>query len=218
MTDRVAHYRIVREIGRGGMGVVYEAVDERLQRAVALKTVLPAADPHMRERFLREARAAAAVSHPHICQLFEIGEHQGNPFLAMELLEGQSLASRLEAGALPPAEAIALALSMLSALEALHQRGIIHRDLKPSNVFITPHGVKLLDFGLARPVTLDADTTSVTMPGLVLGTPRYMAPEQARGQEIDARADIFSAGALLFELLSGRPAFTGDTAIDAMHS
>src|SRR5262245_48633466 len=128
MSDRIGHYRIVRQIGRGGMGIVYEAVDERLQRPVAIKTILPSSDPQMRERLLREARAAAAVNHPHICQLFEIGEHEGDPFLAMELLDGQSLADRLETGAIPPAEAITTAISILSALDALHRRAIVHRD------------------------------------------------------------------------------------------
>jgi TolB-like protein len=216
--DAIGRYRVVRQIGRGGMGVVFEAVDERLGRPIAIKTILPATDPQVGERFLREARSAAAVSHPNICQLFEIGEHEGQPFLAMELLEGQSLAARIEAGALPPADAISIVLGVLSALDALHQRGIVHRDLKPSNVFLTPHGVKLLDFGLARPIALDVDTTSLTLPGIVLGTPRYMSPEQARGGDLDARTDVFAAGALLFELLSGRPAFTGPTAIEVLHA
>jgi TolB-like protein len=218
MFESIGHYRIVRQIGRGGMGVVYEAIDERLQRAIAIKTILPSADPMMRDRFVREARAAAAVNHPHICQLFEIGEHQGEPFLAMELLEGESLAARLERGPLPAAEAVALALNILSALEALHRRGIVHRDLKPSNIFLTPHGVKLLDFGLARPVTFEVDTTILTVPGVLLGTPRYMAPEQARGLEVDARADVFAAGTVLFEMLTGRPAFNGESPVDAIHA
>src|SRR5262245_16174284 len=218
MSENVGPYRIVRQIGRGGMGIVFEAVDERLQRSVALKTIQPASDPQMRDRFLREARAAAAVSHPHICPLHEIGEHEGSPFIVMELLEGESLAARLERGAIPPPEAIGLSLAILSALGALHARGIIHRDLKPSNVFLSVHGVKLLDFGLARPVSLDADATSLTLPGVLLGTPRYMSPEQARGSDVDFRADIFSAGALLFEMLSGRPAFNGSSAIELLHA
>jgi serine/threonine protein kinase len=119
---------------------------------------------------------------------------------------------------MPPSEAISLAIAMLSALTALHRRGIVHRDLKPSNVFLTPHGVKLLDFGLARPLSLDAETTSLTMPGILLGSPRYMAPEQARGEEVDARADLFAVGAVLFEMLSGRPAFNRATAIEALHA
>ena len=218
MLDSIGPYRIVRQIGRGGMGVVYEARDERLQRAVAIKTILPSTDPLMRDRFLREARSAAAVSHPHICQLFEIGEHDGDPFLAMELLQGESLASRLARGALPTGEAVSLSLGILSALEALHRRGIVHRDLKPSNVFLTEHGVKLLDFGLARPVSFDTETTSLSLPGILLGTPRYMAPEQVRGVEVDARADIFAAGAVLFEMLSGKPAFDGASPVEILHA
>ena len=216
MNESIGRYRIVRQIGRGGMGVVYEAIDERLQRPVAIKTILPAANAVMRDRFLREARAAAAVSHPHICQLFEIGEHDGDPFLAMELLQGEALSTRLERGAMAPADAISVALGMLSALDALHQRGIVHRDLKPSNVFLTPHGVKLLDFGLARPVTLEVDTTFMTMPGVLLGTPRYMSPEQARGLDVDARTDLFALGAVLFEMLSGKHAFAGDNPVDVL--
>jgi serine/threonine protein kinase/tetratricopeptide (TPR) repeat protein len=219
MSEHIGHYRIVRQIGQGGMGVVYEAVDERLQRPVAIKTILPSADPHVRERLLREARAAAAVSHPHICQLFEIGEHESGPYLAMELLDGESLAQRLESGPLSINDAVGTALSILSALDALHKRGIVHRDLKPSNVFLsTTHGVKLLDFGLARPVTVEADATALTMPGFVLGTPRYMSPEQARGDEVDARGDLFAVGAMLFEMLSGRPAFNGPGAIEILHA
>jgi TolB-like protein len=216
--DRIGRYRIVRRLGRGGMGVVYEAIDEVLQRAIAVKTILPSSDPHIRDRLMREARAAAAVSHPNICQLYEIGEHEGDPFLAMELLDGQSLAERLEKGPLPPAEAVGIAIGVLSALQALHNRAIVHRDLKPSNVFLSAHGVKLLDFGLARPVALTVDDTALTMPGLLLGTPRYMAPEQARGGDVDARTDLFAAGSLLFEMLSGRPAFQGASPIEALHA
>ena len=218
LPERIGPYRVVRQIGQGAMGVVYEAHDDRLDRSVAIKKVLPTADPQNRERFLREARAAAAVSHPHICQLFEIGEDRGEPFLAMELLAGRSLSDRLDEGPMPAAEAISTMLAVLSALEAFHARGLVHRDLKPSNIFLTPHGVKLLDFGLARPAFADVDTTSLTLPGLVLGTPRYMAPEQARGLDLDARTDLFAAGAVLFELLAGRPAFNGPSAVEVMHA
>jgi len=203
------------------MGVVYEAIDDRLQRSVAIKTILSSNDPHnpqMGERLLREARAAAAVSHPHICQLYEIGEHEGGPYIAMELLEGMSLAERLDTGALPPGDAIEIALSILSALDALHHRSIVHRDLKPSNVFLSTAGVKLLDFGLARPVNVSSDDTGITMPGLVLGTPRYMSPEQARGEDVDARTDLFAMGAMLFEMLSARPAFNGASAVEILHA
>ncbi|HET7219017.1 MAG TPA: serine/threonine-protein kinase, partial [Vicinamibacterales bacterium] len=218
MSHRIGHYRIVRQIGRGGMGIVYEAIDEVLHRSVAIKTIVPSTDPQMRDRLIREARAAAAVSHPNICQMFEIGEHGGDPFLAMELLDGQSLAQRLEDGPLPPTEAVATAIAILSALDALHQRSIVHRDLKPSNVFLSRHGVKLLDFGLARPCAIDVDDTALTVPGILLGTPRYMAPEQARGGDVDARADLFAVGALLFEMLSGRPAFHGSSPVEMLHA
>jgi serine/threonine-protein kinase len=219
MPQAIGPYTIVREIGRGGMGVVYEGWDDRLSRAVAIKTILRTTDPRMRERFIREARAAAAVSHPHICQLFDIGEHDGEPFLCMELLEGQSLAERLQLGALTVSEAGTVGLAILSALAALHRRGIVHRDLKPTNVFLTPSGVKLLDFGLARSNEAQlSDETALTMPGVVMGSPRYMAPEQVRGEDVDSRADIFSAGLVLFEMLSGRAAFGGTSAIDILHA
>src|SRR5829696_7382066 len=133
MPDAIGPYRIVREIGRGGMGIVYEGWDDRLARAVAIKTILRTSEPQMRERFIREARAAAAVSHPNICQLFDIGEHQGEPFLCMELLDGESLADRLTQGPMPVTEAATTQLAILSALSAHHRRGIVHRDLKPTN-------------------------------------------------------------------------------------
>ena len=218
MPEAVGPYTIVREIGRGGMGVVYEAWDDRLSRPVAIKTFIGAGDPAKRERFLREARAAAAVNHPHICQLFDIGEQDGEPFLCMELLDGKSLGQRLEEGPLGVQEATPIGLAILSALSALHRRGIVHRDLKPSNVFLAASGVKLVDFGLARTTSLQMDETAITMPGTVMGSPRYMAPEQVRGEDVDARADIFAAGLVLFEMLSGRAAFAGTSAIDVLHA
>jgi len=218
MPDAIGPYTIVREIGRGGMGIVYEGWDARLSRAVAIKTILRASDPSMRERFLREARAAAAVSHPNICQLFDIGEHEGEPFLCMELLDGKSLAERLTEGPIPVPEAATTQLAVLSALGALHRRGIVHRDLKPTNVFLGANGVKLLDFGLARETAASLDETAVTMPGMVMGSPRYMSPEQVRGEEVDARTDIFAAGLVLYEMLSGRAAFGGTSAVDVLHA
>jgi serine/threonine protein kinase len=161
MSDRIGPYRLVRELGEGGMGVVYVAEDERLLREVAIKTFRNVGDTTARERFFREARAAASLSHPNVCQLFDIGEDDGRPYLVMELLQGEPLSARLTRGALPLAEAVHVALSILTALEALHGRGFIHRDLKPSNVFLTAHGVKLLDFGLAREAP---PFTSMPMP------------------------------------------------------
>ena len=219
MPDAIGPYRIVREIGRGGMGIVYEGWDDRLARPVAIKTILRTSDLPMRERFIREARTAAAVSHPNICQLFDIGEFRGEPFLCMELLDGESLADRVTRGPIPVQEAATIELSVLSALAALHRRGIVHRDLKPSNIFLCAGGVKLLDFGLARTAGAGSlDETSVTMAGMVMGSPRYMAPEQVRGADVDARADIFAAGLVLFEMLSGRAAFGGTSAFEVLHA
>ena len=218
---RIGRYVVERKLGEGGMGVVYAARDERLERTVAVKTMASLGeDEAARKRFWREARAAASVNHPNICQIHEIGEDDGQLFIAMELLEGEVLADRLRQGPMSAAEAVPIGLGILAALAALHARGIIHRDLKPSNVFLTLHGVKLLDFGLARPEIQEAlDTvTGVTRAGLVLGTPRYMAPEQIAGLAVDARSDLFAAGAILFEMLAGRPAFGGRSVIDVLHA
>jgi TolB-like protein/predicted Ser/Thr protein kinase len=219
--QRIGRYEIVRKLGEGGMGIVYAARDARLERTIALKTLTPRTDDGTaRQRLWREAKAAASVNHPNICQVYEVGEDAGRLFIAMELLEGESLAERLRRGAVPASDTISIALGMLAALSALHARGIVHRDLKPSNVFLTPHGVKLLDFGLARPEVEGAldNTDAVTRPGLVMGTPRYMAPEQVQGESIDARSDLFAAAAILFEMLAGRPAFGGRTVADVLHA
>lgn len=227
--ERIGPYRIVRKLGEGGMGVVYAAEDERLQRAVAIKTIRDNGDSSSRERLMREARAAASLSHPNVCQLFDIGDdNEGRPFLVMELLHGESLADRLQRGALSLAEAAQFTLSILTALEALHARGFIHRDLKPSNVFLTGHGVKLLDFGLVRethPRIIPADATTLqqqpnalTVSGAIVGTPRYMAPEQLLSAPIDARVDLFAAGTLLYEMIAGRPPFEDDNAMRLFHA
>jgi serine/threonine protein kinase/tetratricopeptide (TPR) repeat protein len=203
------------------MGVVYAARDERLERTVALKTLSSlASDEAARKRFWREARAAASVSHPNVCQIYEIGEDQGELFIAMEMLEGEPLAEHLQQGPMNVARTASIGLGMLAALSALHARGIVHRDLKPSNVFLTPHGVKLLDFGLARPELEGAlnAVTAITQTGMVMGTPRYMAPEVVTGDTIDARTDLFAAGAILFEMLAGRPAFDGRSLAEVVHA
>ena len=205
------------------MGVVYAAHDERLDRQVALKMIgVLAPDDQARKRFAREAKAAARVNHPHVCQIYEVGEDAGEPFIAMELLAGESLAQRLARGTLPLPETVAASLQMLDALDALHAQGLVHRDLKPSNVFLGPRGVKLLDFGLARPVdsALVEDVTrgQLTRSGAVVGTPQYMSPEQVYGSEIDARSDVFAAGAILFEMLAGRPAFPGRTVVEVLYA
>jgi serine/threonine protein kinase/tetratricopeptide (TPR) repeat protein len=214
----IGHYEVTGTLGEGGMGIVYAARDARLNRSVALKMIrVGATGGDAAERLRREARSAAAVSHPNVCQLYELGEEEGTLFIAMELLQGESLASRIARGALPPREAVAIALEMLSALEALHTAGVMHRDLKPSNIFLTPHGVKLLDFGLACGATVD-DETRLTRTGTMMGTPQYMSPEQVQGQPADARADIFAAGAILYEMLTGRAAFTGRTLPEIVHA
>lgn len=221
---RIAHYAITRMLGEGGMGVVYAARDERLERAVAVKTMSSlSGDDTARKRFWREARAAASVNHPNVCQIYEIGEEDGQLFIAMELLEGEALADRLRRGPLSVAEAVPIGLGVLAALSALHARGVVHRDLKPSNVFLARHGVKLLDFGLARPTDPElarslAAATELTQTGMMVGTPRYMAPEQVTGGAVDARSDLFAAGAILFEMLAGRPAFGGRNAVEVLHA
>jgi serine/threonine protein kinase/tetratricopeptide (TPR) repeat protein len=220
LPSRIGHYAIVRKLGEGGMGVVYAARDERLERSVALKIIASLADGDTaRKRFWREARAAASVNHPNVCQIHEIGEDNGTLFIAMELLDGESLADRLRHGPLSVSDSVQVVLGMLAALSALHGRGLVHRDVKPSNVYLTPHGVKLLDFGLARRDVAAADVTAaLTQPGLAIGTPRYMAPEQVTEGEVDARADLFATSAILFEMLAGRPAFSGKTVVDVLHA
>ncbi len=212
--ERVKHYRIVRRLGEGGMGVVFEAFDERLERPVALKLLRhDTADPSAGERMIREARVAARVVHPLICQVYDLGEAGGRPFIAMELVAGESLADRLARSALPPADALRTAAAMLDALAVLHGHGIVHRDLKPSNIFLGPAGVKLLDFGLARPLQPASDATGqpLTAAGMFVGTPQYASPEQLSGLTVDVRSDLFSAAVVAFEMLAGRPPFTGAT-------
>lgn len=210
--QRLGPYEILGAIGAGGMGEVWRARDTRLGRDVAIKTLHPemAADAQWLERFEREARMIAAINHPGICVLHDLGCAGGVNFLVMELLEGESLASRLQRGALPPADALRIAADIASGLWAAHRRGIVHRDLKPANVMLTPGGVKLLDFGLAKP--FDAgQKKDLTSEGMVVGTLYYMAPEQLEGKPVDARADVFSFGALVHEMLTGRKPFDGES-------
>jgi serine/threonine protein kinase len=227
--SRLGPYEIVSAIGAGGMGEVYQARDSRLKRTVAIK-VLPeylASDRQARLRFEREAAAVAGLSHPHICALYDIGHQDGIDYLVMEYLEGETVAHRLSNSALPLDELVRYAVEIADALEEAHQHGIIHRDLKPSNVMLTKSGAKLLDFGVAkrqrRAQTAAATSTMSliaypTSPGMMVGTLAYMSPEQARGEEIDARSDLFSLGAVLYEMATGIRAFPGTptAVIDAL--
>ena len=223
LPERIGPYTITGKLGEGGMGIVYSANDTRLNRPVALKMILDSGhDEDSRKRFLREAQAAARVTHPNICRLYDIGEVDGRPFLVMELLEGESMSERLGRGPMPLAEALPVTLSILSALAAMHKSSIVHRDLKPSNVFLSTQGVKLLDFGLAKPVSpLSEDEqtqTGLTRHGMIVGTPRYSSPEQVTGRPVDARSDLFAAAVILFEALAGKPAFTGNSAVEIFHA
>ena len=219
---RFGPYEVTAKIGEGGMGEVYQATDTRLGRTVAIK-VLPehvSSDPDLKQRFEREARTVAALNHPHICTLSDIGQEGGTNFLVMEYLEGETLDERLARGPLPLGDAVQQTLVILSALEAVHRRGLIHRDLKPANLFLTTHGLKLLDFGLARPIApaLSATTAKMTQAGTVLGTPQYLAPESLHGQPVDARADLFAVGTLLYEMLTGQPPFRADSLAALLHA
>jgi Tol biopolymer transport system component/predicted Ser/Thr protein kinase len=215
-------YQVVERIGRGGMGEVYRARDTRLDRSVAIK-VLPAhvaADADLKRRFEREARTLAALSHPHICPVFDVGQQDGIDYLVMEYLEGETLADRLARGRLPLEQVLRYATEIADALDKAHRKGIVHRDLKPGNIMLTKGGAKLVDFGLAKhqpagPLTgLSAATTmsALTQHGTIVGTLNYMAPEQVEGKEADARSDIFSFGAVVYEMAIGKRAFEGDSA------
>src|SRR5262249_11358736 len=217
---RLGPYEILAPIGAGGMGEVYRARDTRLDRTVAIK-ILPlhlSNDPVRKQRFDREAKTISSLNHPHICVLHDVGHHDGIDYLVMECVEGDTLAKRLEKGALPLEQAVKYGAQIADALDRAHRSGVVHRDLKPGNIMLAATGAKLLDFGLAKPVsplataaTLTAATprTPMTEEGIVVGTFQYMSPEQVEGKELDGRSDIFSLGAVLYEMVTGRKAFEG---------
>jgi serine/threonine protein kinase len=212
----ISHYTIVEKLGEGGMGEVWKARDTRLHREVALKilTATHASDPDRLRRFEAEARAVAALNHPNVLSLYDVGVHEGKPFLVAELLYGRTLRELLEDGAMPERKAIEYGVQILKGLSAAHQKHLVHRDLKPENVFLTKDGhIKILDFGIAKSLEAPVDETKTqlleTQTALVVGTAGYMSPEQVRGREIDSRSDLFSFGSLMYEMLSGRRAFRG---------
>jgi eukaryotic-like serine/threonine-protein kinase len=216
----VSHYRILSHIGAGGMGTVYLAEDTNLKRHVALKFLSPATihDPEAAARLLREARAASALDHPHIATVYEIGDHTGQQFIAMAHYEGETLAARVARGQMPVREAARILAQLGDALDTAHAAGIVHRDLKPSNLLLTLTGqLKVLEFGLAK-IETGETATQLTAAGSTVGTAAYMSPEQAAGEPVDARSDLWSLGVVAYEMRTGQPPFNGTSALAIIHA
>jgi len=224
----LGRYEVRELLGAGGMGEVYRAIDTRLNRAVAIKVLASGGDSEdsVRARFEREAQVISSLNHPHICTLYDVGRQDGVDFLVMECLEGETLEHRLRRGPMGIDESVRCAIDVADALDQAHRNGVIHRDLKPGNIMLTKSGAKLLDFGLAQPWLAEwsesDDSTptnaALTMKGLVVGTPGYMAPERLKGSDSDASADLFAFGAVLYEMMTGRKAFPGATRAEIMQS
>jgi len=213
----LGNYRLIERLGIGGMGEVWRAEDTRLLRQVAIK-ILPAqlaSDPEWKDRFLREARTIAQLNHTNIATIYSIGEEGSSLFIAMELVEGESLAQMIARGPMMPADAVRVAIHVADGLGEAHSKGIVHRDVKPENIIVSPRHVKVLDFGIAKQIGHGVDP-KLTQGGMVLGTPHYMSPEQALGKPIDARSDIFSLGVVLYEMLSAHKPFTSDSVTEVM--
>jgi len=218
-SENLGNYRLIDRLGAGGMGEVWRAEDPRLQRLVAIKILSEriANDPEWKARFLREARTIAQLNHPNIATIYSIEQESDKLFIAMELVEGESLATVMSRGALPPAEAVKIFKQVAEALAEAHDKGIVHRDIKPDNILVGKRGIKVLDFGIAKQITTAATSTpTLTQAGLIVGTPFYMSPEQALGRPVDARSDLFSLGVVIYEALAGKRPFEGESVTETM--